>query len=173
MGQTLFLMLGYPGAGKTSTAEIIAKLTGAVLLSSDKMRMDMFATPTFGLDEHAKLYKALDQKTEDLLRRGKSVIYDANLNRYQHRQDKYDICNRTGAMPLLLWIQTPKELAKVRAAHVSRLHLWPTHEAPHDMFDRIASVIEEPGKNEPYVPVDGTKVSDDYVANELRKAKLI
>jgi len=87
MSAKLYLMLGYPGAGKTTTAHILSELTGAVRLSSDDFRFAMFPQPTFSNDEHATLYRTLDFVTEMLLANGVSVIYDANLNRYQHRAD--------------------------------------------------------------------------------------
>lgn len=163
----LYLMLGYPGAGKTTAAEVIHDLTGAVHVSSDKARMEMFPDPTFSDKEHDALYKNLDVQTEELLGQGQSVIYDANLNRYQHRADKYDICKRTGATPVLLWVQAPKPLAKVRAAHTSRLHLVPKHESPETMFDRISGVIEAPKPNEPFTKLDGTKITKEYIKQTL------
>lgn len=160
-------MLGYPGAGKTTVAELLHTLTGAVHLSSDKTRLEMFANPSFSSQEHDALYQALDSQTETWLAQGKSVIYDANLNRYQHRADKYAICERTGAKAILLWVQTPKQLAKERAAHMSRLHLVPDNESPEKMFDRIAAVIEEPTPNEPFIQLDGTKITPAYLTQKL------
>jgi predicted kinase len=170
MRPTLYLMFGYPGAGKTTAAEIIHKLTGAVHLSSDKARFDMFSQPNFDQREHDELYKALDQKTEQLLKDGQSVIYDANLNRLKHRQDKYDIGSQTGAKVVLLWVQTPKDIAKERASHLSRQHLWPPNETSSKLFDRIAGLIEEPGANEPYVAIDGTKLDIEHIREELKAA---
>lgn len=158
------MMLGYPGAGKTTTAKAIAELTGAEHISSDIIRTEMFTQPTFSQEEHDKLYAELDRRTEAALAEGKDVIYDANLNRLVHRQEKYDICKRTNAKSLLLWVKTPREIAKTRAVHDSRQHLWPKGEAPHDMFERIAKVIEEPDQHESFIEVDGTKVSPAYIA---------
>ncbi len=162
-------MMGYPGAGKTTTAEVIQQLTGAVHLSSDKMRLETTPQPTFSQDEHNQLYKKLDQTTEELLKQGKSVIYDANLNRRQHRQEKYDICQRTGAQPVLLWVQTDKSLAKQRALDGSRAHLIPQTETADQMFDRIAEIIETPQIDEQPIVVDGTKVSAYYLGSLLFK----
>lgn len=163
-------MLGYPGAGKTTTAKIIHELTGAVHLSSDKMRLEMFAQPTFSSDEHDKLYAALDTQTEQLLSEGKSVIYDANLNRYQHRQEKYEICKKTGAEPVLIWLQTPRALAKERAVHDSRKDLVPKQETAAAMFERIANIIEEPSADEQAVVLDGSHVTKESVASGLHLA---
>src|SRR4051812_30668905 len=119
----LYMMLGYPGAGKTTTAAVLHELTGAVHLSSDEVRSERFPQPTFSEEEHEQLYKYLDEKTESLLEEGKDVIYDANLNRLEHRQDKYKIAQQAGAEAVLLWLQTPKDMAKERASHMSRQHL--------------------------------------------------
>ena len=165
---TLYMMFGYPGAGKTTAAEAIANLTGAVHLSSDKVRLELFPEPHFTQTEHDALYRTLDLRAEELLHAGKDVIYDANLNRYQHRKDKYDICQRTSATPKLLWVQAERDIAKERSLHDSRQHLWPPDETPSSLFDRVADVIEEPGPAEPYIAVDGTKVTKEYIQNLLQ-----
>lgn len=164
---TLYLMLGYPGAGKTTAAKAIQELTGAVHVSSDEVRLEMFEKPDFSQTEHNNLYDYLDAYTEKLLREGADVIYDANLNRFQHRQDKYAICKRVGAKSVLVWVQTPKAIAKERATHIGRFHLVPQHETASQMFDRIADIIEEPGSDEPYISVDGTKGLKPYISKLL------
>lgn len=164
---TLFLMLGYPGAGKTTAAEHIARLTGAVLLTSDKIRLELFPKPTFSAEEHAKLYAAIDQRTEQLLKGGSSVIYDANLNRYEHRKEKYNICSRTGAKPILVWRQTPRSIAKIRATDESRNHLVPTNETSDHMFERIAAIIEPPHADENVVVLTGEDITEYDIKTAL------
>lgn len=167
MQPTLYLMMGYPGAGKTTIAQMIAEQTGAVLLSSDLVRMELFPNPTFSQDEHDQLYATLDQKTEALLKAGQSVIYDANLNRYQHRKEKYEICAKVGAKPVLVWVRIAKDIAKERAVHDSRSHLVPQDETPEDMFDRIAHIIEEPHQDEPTVQIVGQDVTPEIIKATL------
>lgn len=162
-------MLGYPGAGKTTAAEIIAKQNGAVHLSSDKLRVAMFKTPSFSDGEHDTLYGALDYLTELLLKSGVSVVYDANLNRYQHRHDKYLICHKLGAEAKLLWVRADKELAKKRAVHIDRNHLVPKTEKPEAMFDRIAEILEPPHPEEPTIEIDGTRVGEAYIHHKLAR----
>lgn len=166
---TLFLMLGYPGAGKTTTAEIVAQQTGAVHLSSDKIRLHMFKEPQFTPAEHSAVYGTIDYFTELLLASGISVIYDANLNRFMHRQQKYDICARTQAQAIVLWIQTPKQTARQRATELA-------HTDPHrrvfgnfapEVFDRIATGIEKPKPEERVITMDGTKITPESVKQAL------
>lgn len=82
-------MLGYPGAGKTTVSEHISQITGAVHLNSDQFRIHMFKNPLeISETEHENMYRMLDHIAEQTLSSGKSVIYDANLNRYAHRKEK-------------------------------------------------------------------------------------
>lgn len=161
------MMLGYPGAGKTTIARLLSELTGAYHLSSDEIRAQLFQKPTFSATEHQQLYEYLDQLTATALEAGQDVIYDANLNRKLHRQQKYDICRRVGAEATLTWVKTPRQLAKDRASHDSRQHLWPQNESADAMFERIANLIEAPLANEPHLVIDGTKVTASYLRDAL------
>ncbi len=169
----LYLMFGYPGAGKTTASKIIHEITGAIHLSSDQTRFEMFPSPAFSQKEHDMLYHNLDKETELLLQQGKNVIYDANLNRLQHRQDKYEICQRIGAKPVLIWIKTPRDEAKQRASHLSRQHLWPPNETSDQLFERIANLIELPTADEKYIEIDGTKLDKENIKKVLLDAKAL
>src|SRR3990167_2582594 len=148
---TMYLMLGFPGAGKTTAAKIIAGLTGAVHLASYHIRLEMFPKPKFSEQEHQMLYDEIDRRTKELLMAGKSVVYDANLNRYVHRQEKYEICRRVGVSSVLVWIKIDKELARQRATAAERKHLVPPGEDSQAMFERIVGILEEPRPGEPTV----------------------
>lgn len=164
---TLFMMFGYPGAGKTTTAKIIHELTGAEHLASDVIRLEMFPKPTYNQAEHDALYAELDKRTEELLKAGKSVIYDANLNRYVHRLEKYALCDRTKARAILLWVQAPKDLARERAVLRGHHHLVPQDETFESMFDRVSNTLEEPREDEPLYTLDGTTLDKNVVAEIL------
>ena len=164
---TLYMMMGFPGAGKTTVAQIIAKLSGAVHISSDKMRLALFPSPKFTPEEHQILYEELDHITRELLRAGKDVIYDANLNRLIHRQEKYDVCREVNAKPILVWIKTDLAVAKKRAIHEKRAHLVPPNETASSLFERLAGVFESPKADEPHVTIDGSRLSEEAVKKTL------
>jgi predicted kinase len=166
---TLFMMFGYPGAGKTTAATAIQKISGAEHLSSDALRLELFPKPTYTQTEHDAVYAELDKRTEALLKQGKSVIYDANLNRYQHRLEKYEICERVGAKPILLWVQAPKDLARERAVMRGHHHLVPIDETFESMFDRVTSVIEEPREDEPLYAIDGAPLEESTISELLAR----
>ncbi len=165
---TLYMMLGLPGSGKTTIASEIARQTGAIHLSSDAYRLAMFPEPTFSQLEHDMLYRTLDHFTELLLACGIDVIYDANVNRRKHRNDKYEICAKIGADCKLLWVQTDHALSRSRRITDSHDGLRPALESPSAMFDRIAGIFEAPGgMSEPYIALDGTHITPDYIAERL------
>ena len=165
----LYLLLGLPGSGKTTAAAEIAKQTGAVHLSSDLFRLSMFENPRFTQSEHDTLYKMLDYMCELLLKSGTSVIYDANLNRYKHRKQKYMLAKKVQAVPILFWVQVHRDMAKKRRLDTQHHALVPSDETPHAMFERIADIFEPPSKSEIYTEIDGTKVTKAYINKILAK----
>lgn len=169
----LYMLLGYPGAGKTTTAKIIEELTGARRLTSDEERLKRFPNPVFSPSEHTQLYHQLDEETEKLLDSGQSVIYDANLNRYAHRADKYRICKITNSRPVLIWLDTNRDLSEKRSADRGRQKLWPVGETPQAMFTRIANLIEPPRADESPIILDGSALTPSMVETALRAHKLI
>ena len=164
---SLYLLLGLPGSGKTTAAKDIATLTGAVHLSSDSFRLSLFEHPTFSQDEHDALYKMLDYMCELLLKSGTSVVYDANLNRYQHRKEKYALAKKSGANVKLFLLSVPRDMAKKRRIRTQLPTLVPTNESAHDMFERIADIFEPPLKDERFTELDGTKISASYIQTHL------
>jgi len=164
---TLFMMFGYPGAGKTTVAKLISQLTGAAHLSSDEVRMELFPNPSYTQAEHDMVYTTLNTRAEELLKEGKSVVYDANLNRLIHRIEKYTLCQRVGARSVLFWIQAPRELAKERAVMRGHHHLVPQDETFESMFERVANAIEEPGEDEPVYVIDGAQINESALREIL------
>lgn len=163
------MMLGYPGAGKSTTAKRIKKLSGAKHLSSDAVRLELFPTPTYSQEEHDTVYRALDARAEAFLSQGKDVIYDANFNHYVHRAEKYRMCKRVGARPVLLWLQLPLELARDRAELRGHYHLVPIDETFESMFDRVTAAIEKPHKGEPVLKLDSATLTEDDLAKALEE----
>lgn len=159
--------MGLPGAGKSTFARTLHSLTNAEVLSSDAARLELFAVPTFSQNEHDKLYEILDHNLKHLLEKGYSAVYDANLNRRCHREEKYKLAQEYGTKVVLWWVQTPRELAKSRRVSEQNHDLLPQGESPEKMFERIAEILEAPKDDEPYVVVDGTKISEEYVKELL------
>ncbi|HSH18058.1 MAG TPA: ATP-binding protein [Candidatus Saccharimonadales bacterium] len=165
---TLYLMLGYPGSGKTTAARIISDLTGAEHIWADRERNKMFGRPTHQEHESHELYGRLNQETDRLLSAGKSVIFDTSFNYVRDRDYMRSIATRHGAALVILWVETPKELAKARALsheHASKNHYHAVMSPK--TFARITGNLEAPMTHETHVILDGTKLTFRYVAEKL------
>jgi predicted kinase len=158
-------MLGYPGAGKTTTAKVIAELTGAVHLWADHERRKKFGTPTYKHRENIELYDYLNQLADELLSEGKSVVYDTNFNFLKDRKRLREVAQKNGAETVLIWVTTPKHIAKDRATtdkhpqHTRVLGTMPEH-----AFERMSGNLQPPHPDEEVIEVDGTKVTAKYIS---------
>lgn len=155
---TLYLLIGYPGAGKTTVARIIHEATGATHLWSDIERHKMFGRPTHSKAESLKLYDTLNQRTEALLSEGKDVIFDTNFNFKADRQKLHDIAERHGARTVVLWITLPERMARHRAVDRGLKRNGYHTRMTDQEFDRIIHKLEPPTEDENIIKIDGAKL---------------
>ncbi|GAC1391778.1 MAG: hypothetical protein NVSMB46_05500 [Candidatus Saccharimonadales bacterium] len=162
-------MLGFPGSGKTTTAQVVSSLTGAIHIWADKERQHMFTRPTHSHSENMELYEALNNQVEELLKEGKSVIFDTNFNFYEDRQKLREIANTYDVHTVILWVQTAKSLAHVRATTDAHLQSTRVLGNMGDVdFERISRKLELPRSNEECIHIDGTKVTEEYIKKILK-----
>jgi predicted kinase len=161
---TLYLMLGYPGAGKTTTSKILHKLTGAEHLWADHERKKMFSTPQHTHSENIKLYEQLNQVTDNLLAEGKSVIFDTNFNFYKDREKLRQIGAKHGAHTVVVWVTAPKDIARERATKdANKQETRVLGDMPVEHFERISRNLQEPRDGEDVIHLDGTHIDEATV----------
>jgi predicted kinase len=167
-------MVGYPGSGKTTVSKIIQGLTGARHLWADHERQQMFKDPQHTHPENIKLYDELNQRTDELLRAGTSVIFDTNFNFYKDREHLRRIAARNGARTTVIWITTPQDIARTRATEQSdgqATRVWGN--MPPADFDRIARNLQPPHDDEHAIELDGSHTTAEHVADVLRAHGLL
>jgi len=163
----LYFFIGYPGAGKTTIAEIIHKKTGAKHIWADYERNRIFKNPDHSEEESQKLYAQLDNATEYLLQNGKSVIYDTNFNFLADRQAMRDLSAEHGAEAMLIWVTTPITTSKKRAVHPSKKRNGYDYHMTSKEFDTISAKLQEPNDNEKVIKIDGSKIDEEQVSMVL------
>ena len=153
---TLYLMVGYPGAGKTTAARLIAEVTGAEHLWADHERRQRHGEPTYSHAENLALYKELNDVAATKLAQGKSVVYDTNFNFFKDREKLRQIAQQAGAETKLVWVTTDKQTAKGRAT--TNAHKQETRvlgNMPVEHFERMSRNLEEPASSEQPIKIEG------------------
>ena len=163
----LYLFVGYPGAGKTTAARLIQEESGAVHLWADHERMKLFGKPTHSHEESVELYEQLNAAADYLLAQGKSVIFDTNFNFLSDRDHLRAIAKRHGAQTYVIWITTPKSVAKQRAVHDKNLRNGYQVMMTNAQFEAIATKLEPPNKYEKAIKIDGTKLDSQALLRQL------
>jgi predicted kinase len=166
----LYLMLGYPGSGKTTASKILHELTGAEHLWADHERKQRFTEPTYTHQENLKLYAELNDVADHMLAEGKSVIFDTNFNFYKDREKLRKIAAKHGARSVVVWVVSPKELARERAtkdAHKQHTRILGDMSVEH--FERISRNLQQPRPDEALIKLDGTKLSAETIKQALEQ----
>ena len=99
---TLVMLMGYPGSGKSYTANNLASLLGMAHISSDKIREKLFPKPTYTPAEHRTVVQMMLLMVEQFLEIDESVVFDVSLNRLSERRALREISKKRGATPFLL-----------------------------------------------------------------------
>jgi predicted kinase len=165
---TLYLFVGYPGSGKTTAANLICKLTGAEHLWADRERHKMFGRPTHSAAESRQLYAALNQRTAELLKSGRSVVFDTNFNYRQDRRHLRAIAEEAGAKTVVIEMTTPVELARDRALAGSHAEKNGMDKAmSEETFERIVHHREHFEGGETAVLLSGENLTEASIRQAL------
>lgn len=168
-GLKLYLMIGYPGAGKSTVANFIQDQTGAVHLMADQERHKMFSDPTHSAQESLALYNELNERTDELLSEGRSVVFDTNFNFYTDRQKLREIASKYGAETIVIWVVISKDIARNRAVRTEYIRNGYSATMSEERFDHIVEKLEPPTEDEKVIKIDGTKLDRNQVIALLKQ----
>ena len=147
----LVMVGGAPGTGKSALSRELAERIGAVLVSSDLVRDDLFPRSTPGRDSLGEgrytpervnaVYEEMTRRAELVVSHGESVVLDASWLDPEHRDMALDLADRTSTVLTELRCDCPPELADQRirnraAAGADASEITP--EIAHELIDRVA-----------------------------------
>lgn len=153
----LFIMLyGYPGAGKTHVARQLSETLHAAHLHGDRIRGELFTEPRFDKEEDKLVEHLMLYMTEEFLRAGVSVVYDASVNRLAERRELRNIARKSKADTLLVWLQIDAESAYARLGRRDRRKNDDKFAREYDRrgFNAVLSTMQNP-KNEEHIVISG------------------
>ena len=157
----LFLMLGFPGSGKSYAAHWLAPQMQAVNLRGDDMRLHMFneQTPEVHTWKYQQqLHGAMQYSVGQVLKAGYSVVYDSNHNSIKGRAPMQEVARQAGAVPVIIWVKTSIEVAKQRV--VDRTAAGGHMHFNLDFVDRMANNLQPPSEDELCITLDGAQSAE-------------
>ncbi|MDE1768980.1 MAG: AAA family ATPase [Thaumarchaeota archaeon] len=81
----IIIICGLPGVGKSTLAKNLAPMINATILSSDKIRKELFLNPTYSPFERKLVYDVMIIVAKYLNETGNNCILDATFNRDDSR----------------------------------------------------------------------------------------
>lgn len=111
----LFLMVGLPGAGKTTYAQNLEEETGAVRFTPDEWHIFLFGDDFHQVEQeihdsrHNRVEDLMWKVGQDLLQKGVSVILDFGFWVEEQREEKRLEAAALGAETKVCFLDTPLE----------------------------------------------------------------
>lgn len=153
-------MSGLPGVGKTTVAKNLSPLLDATLLSSDKIRKELIANPTYQRDERELVYQVMMLLAKYLHDAGKNCILDATFNKEEFRNQVKEKTNCPDGQFFIVECVCPEELC------ISRIKA-----RKDDYSDADISVYQKMKKI--YEPVKSKHITVDTSDDAKSNAEII
>lgn len=119
----LFVICGYIGVGKTTTAKILSKLTGAQRASVDETINTLITKPSnrnkdaiFNPEELKICYNAFALISKYLLSSGISVIIDGGFAKKLQRKQVIAVAKKLKVPFHVIHVTCPEKIIKIRAS---------------------------------------------------------
>jgi predicted kinase len=161
---------GLPGTGKTYFCTKLAERLRFVVLESDALRKTLFTSPSYSPEESARLFRALHQLIETLLKKGISLILDATNLSERNRERLYSIAGRLDAKLVLVRVEAPPEVVYQRLKSRVGGAGAGNSDADWSVYQKMKSTVDRIGRNHYAVDTsrDITPVLDKIV-REVRR----
>ena len=154
---TLFMVYGYPGAGKTYYGRQLCEELQAAHVNSEKIRQELFNDPRYDSQENQIVKQIMLYMTEEFLNAGLSVVFDINALRLSQRRELKELAKKLKTESVLVWFQIDAESSFERIINRDRRKIDDKYSIPLDRtsFDDYISKMQNPAYNEDYVVVSG------------------
>jgi len=149
---TLHFFCGKAGAGKTTTAAVLAKDHNAILISEDILMMRLYGDQLKVFDDYirlsAKLKSAIGPLVIDLLKAGNSVVLDFQANTRNGRAWFRSLFEQAGSAHELHFVDASNETCLMRIARRNIERPDGSHHLTEEVFLHITSFFQAPGEDE-------------------------
>jgi predicted kinase len=168
---TLFMLYGYPGAGKTYYARQLCEELQAAHVNSERVRQELFDDPRYDAQENQIVKQLMTYMTEEFLSAGLSVVFDANAMRQSSRRELRELARRHKAETVLVWFQIDADSSYMRSVNRDRRKYDDKYSIPinQEMFERMTSSMQNPTPNEDYLVISGKHTFKTQYQTTIRR----
>ena len=154
----MIIICGLPGVGKTTLAKNLAPRINASIISSDRIRKELFPIPTYSTAELKMVYDVMIVTAKYLNNIGENCILDATFNREDSRIEVKKKLGLDDRQFQIIECSCPEEIA------ISRLELRKDDysDATIQVYQKMKS-IREPVKAD-HITVDTTQPPEKNAA---------
>jgi predicted kinase len=167
--RTIFLVIGYPGAGKSYFSRQFAEVIDGIHLSDDRIRHELFGEPSYDKNEHDVVSRIRNYILDEMVKSEKSIIIDANLNKAERKRIREQL--RPQKSPIVtIWVQTDLETSFTRASNRDRRQTDDkyTTSMSFEVFDKIQKHFRRPDRDEAVV-ISGKHLFKTQLVSVVRK----
>lgn len=174
----LVLLYGMSGSGKTFFARQLTEQLQAAHLQADRIRSELFETPSFNKEENHIVASLMAYMTGEFLHSGVSVVFDMNVPRVAQRRALRNLATKNKAETVLVWFQVDPDTAYGRATHRDR-RTADDHYAQDmspEIFRAQLANLQNPDASEKFVVVSGKHVftmQKNAFFRDLRQRRLV
>jgi predicted kinase len=153
----LILLYGFPGSGKTHFARQLSETINAAHIHGDRIRNELFDEPRYDKQENDVVDHLMQYMSEEFLKSGMSVIYDANTMRLSERRKLRDMARKVKAQPVLIWLQIDTDSALARLGQRDRRKVDDKYAASYNKasFNALIGNMQNPHTTEDYIVISG------------------
>ncbi len=151
MNPQLICVAGLPGCGKSVVAQRVNQQMGGLLLRTDAIRKELFASPDYSAEESIRTYAEFYHRAETGLIQSRTVVMDATFYSHASREKAAGIAQSAGVPWRLLLVTAPEELVReriaARAGDVSDadFHVYLQMKAIFESMTEVHTVIHNAG----------------------------
>lgn len=82
----IVIVFGLPGSGKSYFAERLAKQLEGEYVNSDRLRKELFATPSYSEEEKAAVYSIMLEQMKKAINQKRNIVLDATFHQEKSRR---------------------------------------------------------------------------------------
>lgn len=112
----LVMLMGFPGAGKTHCARLLAIRLGAAHVATDQLRSRLFIAPSYADEENRAVFGLTEALVDELLSEGHVVVLDATNLVARYRAPMESLAARRSVTLLHVFVVANDAEARARLA---------------------------------------------------------